>query len=165
MRGYRKGVGIFLFNDQGLVWMGRRSEKWTAASHLYDSKHLWQMPQGGVDAGETILDAARRELFEETGITHVDVVKESAEWLNYDLPKNLIGKVLSGYRGQTQKWFAMRFLGNEGEINLQAHGTPEFIDWRWCAPEEMLDLVVPFKADLYRQVIREFQPHLPKRAR
>ena len=149
---YRRCVGLAVFNDQGLVWAGRRIAKTDTTAHEFK----WQLPQGGIDAGEDPLEAAKRELYEETGIRSVELLLESPGWLNYDLPEDLLGKALKGkYRGQTQKWFAFRFVGHEAEINIDAPpdgSHPEFDAWEWKDLSEMPDLIVPFKRDLYVQV-------------
>ncbi len=144
---YRPAVGILLLNRDNLVFVGRRIDQVLEA---------WQMPQGGIDAGETPKQAALRELAEEVGTDKATVLAESREWFNYDLPAELVGKVWRGrYRGQTQKWFAMRFAGTDQDIDLNT-GDPEFSDWRWLAPGEVLDWIVPFKRDVYRRIIAEF---------
>ena len=118
----RLGVGIVLLNNENKVFVGRRID---------NPKNSWQMPQGGVDQNENFLQAAKRELKEETGIKSVELIKELNDWLEYDLPKNLLGKIWNGkYRGQTQKWFIMRFLGKNEEINIKPKN-PEFLDWQW----------------------------------
>ncbi len=153
---YRPCVGIMLFNDAGKVWIGRRIPKWAGDG----SQKMWQMPQGGIDAGETPLEAARRELDEETGIREVQLLAEYPDWLNYDLPTEVVGVALGGkYRGQTQKWFAMRFSGEDRQICIDGSNghEVEFDQWRWSDPDDVLDLVVPFKREVYRQVIHRFK--------
>lgn len=154
---YRPCVGIMLINRSGLVWIGQRIPKWEADK----SRHRWQMPQGGIDKGETPRDAAVRELREETGTHDASVIGETDQWLTYDLPPEAVGVALKGrYRGQKQKWFAMRFLGKDGDIDIAAdHGEkPEFDAWKWVDIDDLPDLVVPFKRDVYEQVVAEFRP-------
>lgn len=155
----RSCVGIMLLNKQGKVWIGRRIAK----PHDNRGVHIWQMPQGGIDDGETPEFAAIRELEEETGITNVSILKEARDWFSYELPIELQGKALKGkYRGQTQKWFAMRFDGDESEINIAEKPThkAEFDQWRWSEAEPLPNLIVPFKRHVYEQVIKEFAPLL-----
>ncbi len=144
---YRPGVGIMLLNGEGKVFTGQR----------LDSKlEAWQMPQGGIDPGEEPLTTAFRELAEETGITQAEVIAEAKEWLYYDLPDELIGTIWKGrYAGQRQKWFAMRFLGTDADIDI-ATAHPEFRSWRWSTLAELADMIVPFKRDLYAAVLAEF---------
>ena len=152
---YRPCVGVMLLNAQGLVWIGRRFDKQND-----EGKGLWwQMPQGGIDKGEDSKLAALRELAEETAVTSAEVIAEAPGWYTYDLPEHLIGKSWNGkYRGQTQKWFALRFTGDESEINLAPPGhTQEFDQWRWARMDEMLDLIVPFKRPVYEKVITAFR--------
>jgi putative (di)nucleoside polyphosphate hydrolase len=120
----------------------------------------WQMPQGGIDPGETPREAALRELKEETGTDKAVVLGESRDWLHYDLPEGLAGGIWGGrYRGQRQKWFAMRFTGEDGDIDPAATEHPEFDAWEWVAPELLPDLIVPFKRPLYRDILAEFHAH------
>jgi putative (di)nucleoside polyphosphate hydrolase len=152
---YRRCVGIMLINRAGRVWVGSRRPKW--AGDAFDS--IWQMPQGGIEAGETERAAALRELNEETSVTSVELLAEAPGWLSYDLPEELVGIALKGrYRGQRQKWFAMRFTGEDREIDIAARGRrkAEFDDWRWASVGELPDLVVPFKRQIYHDVVREF---------
>lgn len=152
---YRPGVGIMLLNHAGLVWIGRRSPKWIVDR----SAHIWQMPQGGIAPGEAPLSAALRELEEETSVRSVEVLAEAADWLSYELPQELVGVALKGrYRGQRQKWFAVRFLGSDAEINIGARNghKAEFDAWRWAEIKELATLVVPFKRSIYETVVREF---------
>lgn len=144
---YRKGVGLMLFNQAGLVWVGRRVD---------EPGEAWQMPQGGIDEGETPEQAALRELQEEIGTGSAVIVGESRDWLTYDLPPELVGLVWKGrYRGQKQKWFALRFTGSDGEISIETEH-PEFAEWRWVEFDRLVELIVPFKRDLYAQVTAEF---------
>jgi putative (di)nucleoside polyphosphate hydrolase len=154
---YRRCVGIAAFNRDGLVFLGRRE---SGPEHVADS-HAWQMPQGGIDAGETPLEAALRELYEETNMRSVSLLGEAADWLAYDLPPRLSARAWRGrYRGQTQKWFAFRFEGEEDEIDIASPGggahRPEFSDWRWERLERTPELIIPFKRDVYRRVAAEF---------
>ncbi|MCE9521153.1 MAG: RNA pyrophosphohydrolase [Alphaproteobacteria bacterium] len=147
---YRRCVGVMVFNAKGLVFVGRRI--------FVEAGESWQMPQGGVDAGEDLRAAALRELHEETGIRSVEVLAEAPGWFNYDLPREVVGIALKGkFRGQTQKWFALRFLGVEGEIDLRAHGHPEFDAWKWVPIDEVAGLIVPFKRDVYVKVVDSFR--------
>jgi putative (di)nucleoside polyphosphate hydrolase len=152
---YRPCVGVMLLNLQGLVWIGRRFDK----QNDEGKGQWWQMPQGGIDGNEDPARAALRELAEETAVTSAEVIAEAPEWYNYDLPQHLIGKSWNGkYRGQTQKWFALRFLGVDSEIDLAPPGhKQEFDQWRWAAMDEILDLIVPFKRPVYERVIAAFR--------
>jgi putative (di)nucleoside polyphosphate hydrolase len=152
---YRPCVGVMLLNAEGLVWIGRRSDK----QNDEGKGHWWQMPQGGIDGGEDPAIAAARELAEETAITSAKIIAEAPDWYNYDLPEHLIGRSWKGkYRGQTQKWYAMRFLGHDSEVNLAPPGhKQEFDAWRWAPMDEMLDLIVPFKRSVYESVIKAFR--------
>lgn len=156
--GYRPCVGIMVVNRQGLVWIGRRPD---AKDSPEGAGSWWQMPQGGIDEGEDPLTAARRELFEETGMTSVEIIGESRGWHKYDLPPVLQGKVWGGrYRGQKQKWVAMRFLGDDSEINItpeDAHKI-EFDMWKWVPVCKLPGLIVPFKRAVYDDVVAEFTP-------
>jgi len=144
---YRQGVGLVLFNPQGLVWVGRRIDQ---------KEEAWQMPQGGIDEGETPEEAALRELEEEIGTGSAVIVGESKGWLTYDLPPELVGVAWKGrYRGQKQKWFALRFTGSDDDIRIDTEH-PEFAEWRWVPFDRLVELIVPFKRDLYRQVTEEF---------
>ena len=142
----RIGVGIILLNHESKVFVGKRID---------NPKNFWQMPQGGINQNENFLQAAKRELEEETGIKSVELVKELNEWLGYDLPENLLGKVLEGkYRGQKQKWFIMKFVGKDNEINVKTKN-PEFLDWKWIEASKLPSIAVSFKVDLYKKLKEE----------
>jgi putative (di)nucleoside polyphosphate hydrolase len=162
--GYRPCVGITVINRAGLVWVGRRAD---APGEEEGRGAWWQMPQGGIDKGENPEEAARRELVEETGIRSVKILGETKDWLLYDLPAELAGKAWGGrYQGQAQKWFAVRFLGEESEIDIvpPAGHKAEFTEWRWVSLAEVADLIVPFKRSVYLKVIEAFSGHaLPLR--
>ena len=151
---YRPSVGIMLLNRYGLVWVGRRLPKWSEDRSAY----IWQMPQGGLLKGEDPLDAARRELHEETSVRNAEVLDEIPDWLTYDLPPDLLGVALKGrYRGQRQRWFAMRHTGPDSEIDIRPKDhKAEFDAWRWVRIEEVPELAVPFKRLLYQTVVRRF---------
>jgi putative (di)nucleoside polyphosphate hydrolase len=151
---YRPCVGVMLLNRQGLVWVGRRFQK----QNDDGVGHWWQMPQGGIDEGEDPAIAAIRELEEETAVRSAEIIAEAPGWYNYDLPEHLIGHSWKGrYRGQTQKWFAMRFTGQDSEINLAPPGhKQEFDQWRWAKMDEIVDIIVPFKKPVYEKVIAAF---------
>ena len=152
---YRPCVGIMLLNPQGLVWVGRRYQK----QNDDGVGHWWQMPQGGIDGNEDPAAAALRELEEETAVRSAEIIAEAPGWYNYDLPEHLIGQSWKGkYRGQTQKWFAARFTGEDSEINLAPPGhKQEFDQWRWAPMNELIDAIVPFKKPVYEQVIAAFR--------
>ncbi|MDR7145872.1 RNA pyrophosphohydrolase [Rhizobium sp. BE258] len=155
---YRPCVGVMILNREGLVWAGRRIP---IANSEYDgSAQLWQMPQGGIDKGEDPLEAAYRELYEETGMKTVSLLGEAKDWINYDLPPHLIGIGLKGkFRGQTQRWFAFRFGGDDSEIAINpppGGHEPEFDDWEWKPMADLPDLIVTFKRKVYEQVVAEF---------
>jgi len=144
----RIGVGIVLLNKKNKVFVGKRID---------NPENFWQMPQGGVDQNENLLQAAKRELEEETGIKSVELVKELKEWLQYDLPKNLLGKIWEGkYRGQNQKWFIMNFIGKDDEINIKTKN-PEFLDWKWIKIAELPKIAVNFKIELYKKIKEELE--------
>ena len=156
---YRPCVGIAVFNRQGLVWAGRRSDEEAEGE---GEGSWWQMPQGGLDDGEDPEKAALRELYEETSITSVSLLKEAPGWLCYDLPENLVPTSWGGrYRGQKQKWFAFRFEGKDSEIEIVHPGggkhKPEFSAWRWERLERLPELIVPFKRKVYEQVVAAFR--------
>lgn len=149
---YRPCVGVAVFNAKGQVFIGRRAG-------LADGEtHIWQMPQGGIDDGEEPLEAAYRELYEETGIESIELLSEASDWLKYDLPAANTKRWTQKYRGQAQRWFAFRFIGDESEIRFDLHGKPEFEAWRWIDLKDTPDLIVPFKRAVYEEVVRYFQP-------
>ena len=155
---YRPCVGVMLLNPQGLVWIGRRHKG--GPEHV-DEIHEWQMPQGGIDPGEDPLEAAKRELYEETNISSLSLLAEAPEWLAYDIPRGIVGETWKGkYRGQTQKWFAFRFEGDESEIDIAcpAGHKREFDAWRWERMERLPELIIPFKRRVYEDVVRVFRP-------
>ena len=140
----RLGVGIILLNKENKVFVGRR---------LDNPLKFWQMPQGGINNGESFFQAAKRELEEETAITKVKLIKELDDWLIYNLPDDLLGKIWQGkYRGQKQKWFVMKFEGEDQEINVNTK-SPEFLEWKWVNPDELPKIVVNFKTDLYKTLL------------
>jgi len=150
---YRRGVGVMLLNADGLAFVGRRVD---------NRDEAWQMPQGGIDEGEEPWATALRELEEETGIPPhlVERVADCPERLKYDLPEELRGKLWGGkWAGQDQDWYLCRFLGRDSEVNI-ATKHPEFREWKWIEPEQLPELIVPFKRDLYRQLLREFADYL-----
>lgn len=156
---YRPCVGAALFNAEGKVFIGRRK---SGQGPEYDSaKQEWQMPQGGIDGNESAFDAAKRELFEETNVKSATLLGAAPFWFHYDLPDDVLGKALHGkYRGQTQRWFAFRFAGNESEIDVArpaggAHPA-EFVEWRWETLDNLPGLIVPFKRPVYEQVVAAF---------
>jgi len=150
---------MMVLNRAGLVFVGRRTD---GPEHV-DATHVWQMPQGGIDEDEDPYAAALRELYEETGIRSVQKLGEIADWLTYDLPREVVKTAWGGrYRGQKQKWFAMRFTGQDSEIDISARlgHKAEFDDWRWAQPAELPQLAVPFKRQIYLDVVRTFDRFL-----
>jgi putative (di)nucleoside polyphosphate hydrolase len=154
---YRPGVGIMLLNGEGSVFVAQRIDMPSDA---------WQMPQGGIDKGETPLDAAWREMKEEIGTDRAKLLAESQGWLNYDLPRDLAARLWRGrFRGQRQKWFAFRFTGTDRDIDIAGHEHPEFSTWRWAPMIELPSLIVPFKRRLYQQLVDEFRPLIERATR
>ena len=150
-RPYRPCVGIFLLNNDGLVFAGRRIDSRAEA---------WQMPQGGIDAGESPLQACMREMREEIGTNTAELVSQHNDWLYYDIPLPLADRLWQGrYKGQKQKWMALRFTGDDSDINI-ATEEPEFCEWKWLPPHDLVDLAVPFKRDVYQNVLAAFAPYL-----
>ena len=148
---YRKGVGIILLNDEGKVFTGQRLDKTSEA---------WQMPQGGIDAGETPETAMWREMMEEIGTDKAEIIHEIPDWLFYDLPPELAAKLWNGqYKGQMQKWFLLKFTGEDKDINLNTP-IPEFATWKWSNIEDLDAMIVPFKRDLYKQLLELCQHKL-----
>lgn len=142
----RTGVGIIVLNKQNKIFVGKRKD---------NPGDKWQMPQGGVDEGEDYIAAMKRELLEETSIKNIEIIKEIDKIYQYELPENLVGIIWKGkYRGQKQKWFITRFLGEEKEINLNTKH-PEFIDWKWIEPKLLPEVIVNFKKDLYLNLLKE----------
>jgi putative (di)nucleoside polyphosphate hydrolase len=150
---YRPCAGVMLLNRDGLVFCGQR---------LDSTLEAWQMPQGGIDEGEAAYDAAVRELWEETGVEarQVELIAEAPEELYYDLPEELAGKIWKGkWRGQRQRWFLFRFLGADSDVNIET-SHPEFRAWRWIEPRVLPEVIVPFKRELYRELLSVFSAHL-----
>ena len=142
----RIGVGIILLNSENKVFVGKRID---------NPVNFWQLPQGGVNQNEEFLSAAKRELKEETNVESVELIKQIDNWLTYKLPKNLLGKIWKGkYGGQKQKWFIMRFTGNEEEININTENA-EFKEWKWINVNQLMKVVVSFKLDVYRTIVKE----------
>ena len=140
----RNGVGVIILNNENKVFVGKRKD---------NPVNKWQMPQGGVEIGESYLSAMKRELYEETSIKSIEILKEINGFFEYELPKNLVGIIWKGkFRGQKQKWFITRFIGNENEINLQTKN-PEFIDWKWIIPDELPKTIVDFKKKMYVELL------------
>jgi putative (di)nucleoside polyphosphate hydrolase len=153
---YRPCVGVMVLNRDGYAFIGRRI---SGPEHI-DAVHVWQMPQGGIDEGEDPYPAALRELHEETNIRSVEKLGEIKEWLTYDIPREIGTKAWKGkYRGQKQKWFALRFTGKDGEIDVKNPGgghDPEFVEWRWEPVKNLPGLIIPFKRPVYERVVAEF---------
>jgi len=142
----RVGVGIILLNNQNNILVGKRID---------NPKNFWQMPQGGVNKNENFLNAAKRELEEETGVKSIELIKELDGWLEYELPENLLGKIWKGkYRGQKQKWFVMKFIGKDEEINVNTKN-PEFLSWKWIKTFELTNIAVNFKLEIYKKLQEE----------
>ena len=144
----RIGVGIILLNDKNNVFVGKRID---------NPKDFWQMPQGGLEKNENLFEAAKRELEEETSVKSIKLIKKLDSWLEYELPENLLGKIWAGkYRGQKQKWFIMRFLGNDNEINIRTKN-PEFLDWKWIKISILPEIAVSFKVKVYEKLKEELK--------
>jgi len=148
---YREGVGIMLLNHEGKIFVARRIDTRSEA---------WQMPQGGLDEGEEPLSCAKRELGEEIGTEKAELISQSNDWYYYDLPPDIIPRIWGGkYRGQRQKWFLMRFTGTDADINLETEH-PEFCEWKWAEPQTLPALIVPFKQQLYADLLSEYGPRI-----
>lgn len=144
----RTGVGIIVINNQNKIFVAKRID---------NPIDKWQMPQGGVNQGEELIDAMKRELIEETSIKSIELIKEINYWLEYELPKNLLGKIWKGkFRGQKQKWFIVKFVGSETEINLKTK-YPEFMEWKWIEIDELINVIVDFKRNVYKELISEIK--------
>ena len=144
----RKGVGAIILNNKNKIFVGKRKD---------NPIDKWQMPQGGVDKGEDYLSAMKRELFEETSIKNIEIIKELDGFFEYELPKELVGIIWKGkFRGQKQKWFIAKFTGEEDEINLKTKN-PEFIEWKWVLPEELPNLIVDFKRNMYVKILKDIK--------
>ena len=144
----RKGVGVVVLNHENKVFVGKRKD---------NPVDKWQMPQGGVDQGESFLTAMKRELFEETNIKNIKVIKEIEGFFEFELPEELFGIIWKGkFRGQKQKWFIVKFIGDEKEINLKTKN-PEFIEWKWIFPEDLPDVIVNFKRNMYLKLLKSIR--------
>ena len=144
----RIGVGAIVLNNENKIFVGKRKD---------NPVDKWQMPQGGVDKNENLINAMKRELYEETSIQNIKILKELDEWFEYELPKNLLGIIWKGkFRGQKQKWFVVRFTGEEREINLKTKH-PEFIEWKWVEIDELPKIIVDFKKDVYKKILLELK--------
>ena len=151
-RPYRPGVGAVLMNQQGRVFVAKRIDT---------PGEAWQMPQGGIDDGETPEAAVMRELEEETGTDKAVIVDQTEDWLTYDLPHELLDTLWGGrFRGQRQIWFLLRFIGNDSDIDIHAHNHPEFSEWQWVDIDRVPDMIVPFKRDMYGEIVRRFNRHV-----
>jgi putative (di)nucleoside polyphosphate hydrolase len=148
MKNLRKGVGIFLMNKDNQLWVGKRIDF---------KNNYWQMPQGGIDDGEGYISAMKRELLEETSIKSIEILKEIDGFFEYQLPNNLVGIIWKGkFRGQKQKWFITRFIGDEREINLKTQH-PEFIEWKWILPDKLPEVIVDFKREMYIKLLKNIK--------
>ena len=144
----RIGVGAIVLNNKNKILVGKRAD---------NPVDKWQMPQGGVNKGENLINAMKRELMEETSIQNIKVLKKIDRWFKYELPKDLLGIIWKGkFRGQKQKWFIVRFIGNESEINLKTKH-PEFIEWKWIEIDELTNVIVDFKKDVYKKLVIELK--------
>ena len=153
---FRLGVGIMLVNADKKVFVGRRIDQTRQKENDIVSK-VWQMPQGGIDSGEHLEEALWREMDEEIGCSKGEIIAESKEWYSYDLPLDLQIRLWGGrFQGQKQKWFLVKFLGEEKDINLNTH-YPEFSSWKWVDCDELIDIIVPFKKELYKKIVGEFK--------
>ena len=144
----RVGVGVIILNNKNKIFVGKRAD---------NPVDKWQMPQGGVNKGENLITAMKRELMEETSIQNIKILKIIDKWFEYELPKNLLGIIWKGkFRGQKQKWFIVRFIGNENEINLKTKH-PEFMEWKWIEIDELTNVIVDFKKDVYKKLVIELK--------
>ena len=148
----RIGVGAIVINKDNKIFVGKRKD--------FPKNDKWQMPQGGVNDGEKLLEALRRELEEETSIKSIKILKEIDEWTEYELPNYLLGKIWKGrFRGQKQKWFVLKFIGSDDEINLKT-SHPEFIEWKWVSPDTLPNIIVDFKKNLYEKLLLKIKPFI-----